>query len=103
MRFFWSSLFYILFHSFIAHKEHRFLLPIIPLLIPYLCYELNNYSNWFNKMFTYITIILNINLAIYFGNYFIITIVKLKTIYMFINFLLMFKKTKLQYSIISSF
>lgn len=28
------SVFYVLFHSFIAHKEHRFLLPIVPLVMP---------------------------------------------------------------------
>lgn len=69
MRLFWSSIFYILSHSFIAHKEHRFLLPIIPMLIPYLCYEIEKYPNWFKKIFTYVTIILNIILAIYFGNF----------------------------------
>lgn len=68
MRFFWSSIFYVFSHSFIAHKEHRFLLPIIPLLIPYLYIEAGNYPKCCQKIFTAITILLNIVLAIYFGN-----------------------------------
>jgi hypothetical protein len=30
------AVFYVVFHSFIAHKEHRFLLPVLPLIMPYI-------------------------------------------------------------------
>ncbi|KAI6194878.1 Mannosyltransferase [Aphelenchoides besseyi] len=57
---------YIFLHSFIAHKEHRFLLPIIPLMLPHVASyilrldRLNNLTLW-------LIVIVQIPIALYFG------------------------------------
>ncbi|KAI1728707.1 alg9-like mannosyltransferase family domain-containing protein [Ditylenchus destructor] len=79
-RFFWVSVFYVIFHSAIAHKEHRFLLPIIPLVIPYLVAEIEelfglygtrqstyHMKEVFKNVLIWSTVGLNLVLAMYFG------------------------------------
>uniref|UniRef100_A0A914KPL9 Mannosyltransferase n=1 Tax=Meloidogyne incognita TaxID=6306 RepID=A0A914KPL9_MELIC len=59
---------YIFSLSLIAHKEHRFVLPIIPILLPYIAVEINSYKNEFLKKWL-INLIIGSNLLsiIYFG------------------------------------
>uniref|UniRef100_A0A0N5AD87 Mannosyltransferase n=1 Tax=Syphacia muris TaxID=451379 RepID=A0A0N5AD87_9BILA len=66
------ALFYVLFHSFLAHKEHRFLLPVIPFLCLYSGYFFSSLSRHFSmsKLFLCFTLItVNLSLASYFGLY----------------------------------
>lgn len=63
---------YVLFHSFLPHKEHRFLLPVIPLLCLYSGYFFAALSRHFSvsKLFLCFTLItVNLSLASYFGMY----------------------------------
>ncbi|KAI6183508.1 Mannosyltransferase [Aphelenchoides bicaudatus] len=65
---FFVATFYVVFHSFIAHKEHRFLLPVIPLMIPSIASSLCRMGSRGHWLF-WATCILQIPLAIYFGMY----------------------------------
>uniref|UniRef100_A0A914RED3 Mannosyltransferase n=1 Tax=Parascaris equorum TaxID=6256 RepID=A0A914RED3_PAREQ len=58
------SLFYIIFHSFLAHKEHRFLLPVIPLLSIYA-----GYFFVIRCVLIILLLLVNIPLAVYTGLY----------------------------------
>ncbi|KAL3076713.1 hypothetical protein niasHS_013509 [Heterodera schachtii] len=62
-----AAFIYLVGHSFISHKEHRFLLPILPLIFPYLALELNNYKAKWTNCLKYCYIGLNLLLATYFG------------------------------------
>uniref|UniRef100_A0A0M3IUV6 Mannosyltransferase n=1 Tax=Ascaris lumbricoides TaxID=6252 RepID=A0A0M3IUV6_ASCLU len=67
------SLFYIIFHSCLAHKEHRFLLPVIPLLSIYAGYFFGYLTRYGDRVIRCLLIILlllvNIPLAVYTGLY----------------------------------
>ncbi|VDD95732.1 unnamed protein product [Enterobius vermicularis] len=64
--------FYVTFHSFLAHKEHRFLLPVIPLLCLYAGHFFATASRQLSvsKLFLCFTLVtVNISLASYFCMY----------------------------------
>uniref|UniRef100_A0A914BUG0 Mannosyltransferase n=1 Tax=Acrobeloides nanus TaxID=290746 RepID=A0A914BUG0_9BILA len=63
--FFYLSAFYIGFHSLLAHKEHRFLLPLLPLLSIYTGHYLGR-SHSYEKFWKYSILLVNFALAIYF-------------------------------------
>lgn len=66
---FYVAIFYVLFHSFIAHKEHRFLLPIIPLVVShissYLCRS--KHGKWLFWTIVLVQVMFDQNSEIKFG------------------------------------
>ncbi|MFH4974539.1 hypothetical protein AB6A40_001248 [Gnathostoma spinigerum] len=59
------SVWYILFHSCLAHKEHRFVLPIMPLM----CLYAGNFlaRSAYRRLFVFLILAFNIPLALYSG------------------------------------
>uniref|UniRef100_A0A914I2I2 Mannosyltransferase n=1 Tax=Globodera rostochiensis TaxID=31243 RepID=A0A914I2I2_GLORO len=62
-----AALIYLTGHSLISHKEHRFLLPILPFVFPYLALELSKYKSKWAIIIKYCYIASNLLLAVYFG------------------------------------
>lgn len=64
------SLWYIAFHCFLAHKEHRFILPVIPLTCIYSGFFFLSFRNVrVRKLFMTFLLLVNIPLAAYTGIY----------------------------------
>uniref|UniRef100_A0A0K0DLQ4 Mannosyltransferase n=1 Tax=Angiostrongylus cantonensis TaxID=6313 RepID=A0A0K0DLQ4_ANGCA len=62
-----TASFYVAFHSFLPHKEHRFLLPVIPLLCLYAGSFFTSRRVRFRHIMFFIMLITNTTLAVYFG------------------------------------
>lgn len=62
-----TAAFYVAFHSLLPHKEHRFLLPIIPLLCLYAGPFFTSRRVRFKSFILIIVLIVNTALALYFG------------------------------------
>lgn len=72
-RYLWTAIAYIALHSLITHKEHRFVLPTLPLLMPYLGVEVLEriprlWGAWRSR-FKLFVISVNMTLALYFGRW----------------------------------
>ena len=65
-----ASLFYTIFHSFLPHKEQRFLLPLIPLLCLYAGPFLAAHSRQkLRLLLVYVIVVVNVVVALYTGLY----------------------------------
>ncbi|VDN05192.1 unnamed protein product [Thelazia callipaeda] len=65
--FLWIPVLYIMAHSFIAHKEHRFLLPVIPMLYIFVGIFFSHISKQLRNFLMVLLMVVNVFLALYFG------------------------------------
>jgi len=64
----WISMFYIFVHSMIVHKEFRFLLPVVPILLCYAGQGFKYLSKYVSQRLLFLLVLLlNVPVALYFG------------------------------------